>query len=158
MKTIEGTIAVGGVTYVWDLEERGRRRNAPCFELKCNGTPAGTVRDHRELELGEMGGWYGEPAVDGLATTFGPCADLEALVRRIIAHRKETANRCTEIFDAFASDAQARTFDVFLSGTNLRIGRVAQRAEDWAAFRLDDMTKDLVVAPTLKEALERLAR
>jgi len=157
----EGTIAVGGITYVWDLEERKRhprRPNVPVFELKCNGRPVGTVRDHREFESREMAGWYGEPSVDQLATTFGPCKDLESLIRKIIAHRKEIATRSTIELDAFASDPQGRTFDVFIGGTNKRIGRIVQRAEDWAAYRIDEPTKEPAGANSLKQALEALAR
>lgn len=155
MMNKEGTINVGGVTYVWELEPFRKG-----FRIVCNATPIGFIRDHNSFILEHNGGpgWYGEANPNGIGTSFGPIRDVESIIRRIVATYHQIAHKAGERVDAFASDPQASAFDVFISGTNDRVGRIVRVSEGtWRAYQIDAPDGEPIRTKGLKEALEGLA-
>lgn len=156
----EGTIRVGGVTYVWELEPhqvyKGHGKSREGFYVICNANPIGFIRDHTDHE--SMPGWYGEPDPDGVGTSYGPIRDVESIVRRIIATHHEIAHKPGAEIDAFASDPQASGFDVYIGGTNDCIARIVRVSEGtWRAYLIAAPEDEPIRTKGLKEALERLA-
>ncbi len=152
----EGTISVGGVTYVWELKKHSSRLSKSGLQLICNARPIGFIRD--ETDHSDMPGWYGEPDPDGVGTTFGPAANLESMIRRIIATHREIAHFLTDTVDAYAANPIADRFDVFEADTNTRIGRVMKISDDdWRAYLIDTPSAvDPFRAASLRAALQKL--
>lgn len=154
---MEGTISVGGTTYVWEIDVEEESGPARARFLRCNSKLLGTVNDHREHGSLEFAGWYGERV--GSPSTIGPVRDVEAMVRIMIVQYKEIAHWRGHELDAYASDPHASTFDVFKAGTNDRFGRVVRVSEGvWRAYEIDKPSDEPQRAESLKQALGMLER
>ena len=159
----EGTISVGGVTYVWELEPHtiifqhvtdpkgSAPRTREGLRVICNAKPIGFIHE-------ELSGWLGNVHPDGIGTTLGPIKDLEAIIRRTVAAHHEIAHLVTTGADAYASDPLAERFDVFTGGTNTRFGRIVKISDDdWRAYLSYEPPTDPLRARTLRDAVKILA-
>ena len=156
----EGTITVGGITYVWNLEpheiDGGNEQVIEGLRLICNARPIGFIRD-KTGHSGPMAGWYGEANPYGSGTTY-TTHDLEALIRRIVATHHEISHLQTMELSAYATDPAADHFDVFELGTSIRIGRILRISDqDWHAYLTDIRPEDPIRSKSLRAALDSLA-